>query len=362
MKFKIGDKVKFLNDSEEGIIIAISEEGKIITVRTNDGFDIPVISSELVPVIVNVENKIKGVESDQREDIRGINKEDIQNRKENKESIEKKENLYEIISQNVDEKAKREILLGFVPVNSEDIRRSDIKMYLINDSDWDIGFVVSYQVYKKYTFIKRSWLPPHCKLLIKKWNQTDLSKVVSFNVQVLFMCNGEYIPLSPVNKNINISNIAFYKPASFSENKYFKTEAVIIPVNFSIDEEEKLKITPQEIAAAMMVKKDIKTEFKDLQKSLEIQREIDLHIDSLIDNYEGLTPAEIMQIQINHFHKEIDRAIRDGIERIIFIHGVGNGLLKHEIRKELEKKYPDLSYQDASFKEYGYGATMVFLK
>ena len=48
-------------------------------------------------------------------------------------------------------------------------------------------------------------------------------------------------------------------------------------------------------------------------------------------------------------------------KKIVFIHGVGNGVLKNEIRKALEKKYKWHTFQDASFKEYGYGATMVIV-
>jgi hypothetical protein len=47
--------------------------------------------------------------------------------------------------------------------------------------------------------------------------------------------------------------------------------------------------------------------------------------------------------------------------KIVFIHGVGNGKLKLEIRRSLDRDYPQLKYQDASFQEYGYGATMVIL-
>ena len=45
----------------------------------------------------------------------------------------------------------------------------------------------------------------------------------------------------------------------------------------------------------------------------------------------------------------------------VFIHGIGNGTLKHELRKVLDEYYHDLKYQDASFKEYGYGATLIFI-
>jgi dsDNA-specific endonuclease/ATPase MutS2 len=41
---------------------------------------------------------------------------------------------------------------------------------------------------------------------------------------------------------------------------------------------------------------------------------------------------------------------------------VGQGVLKQEIAKLLKSKFPKYIFQDASFKEYGYGATMVILR
>jgi dsDNA-specific endonuclease/ATPase MutS2 len=53
--------------------------------------------------------------------------------------------------------------------------------------------------------------------------------------------------------------------------------------------------------------------------------------------------------------------LKNKVRKMVFIHGVGNGKLKYELIKALNERYPDLVYQDASFKEYGYGATMVYL-
>ena len=47
---------------------------------------------------------------------------------------------------------------------------------------------------------------------------------------------------------------------------------------------------------------------------------------------------------------------------IVFIHGKGVGILKSEIIKAFKRDYKHLDYQDASFQEYGYGATMVIIK
>ncbi len=49
-------------------------------------------------------------------------------------------------------------------------------------------------------------------------------------------------------------------------------------------------------------------------------------------------------------------------QKIIFIHGKGDGVLKKTILDELKSKYKNAYYQDASFREYGFGATMVTIK
>ena len=56
--------------------------------------------------------------------------------------------------------------------------------------------------------------------------------------------------------------------------------------------------------------------------------------------------------------KKLDLAILNGAKRIIFIHGVGQGILKFELEKIL-RLYNNLEFYPANFKEYGYGATEV---
>ena len=58
----------------------------------------------------------------------------------------------------------------------------------------------------------------------------------------------------------------------------------------------------------------------------------------------------------------METAIKNNAQKIVFIHGVGQGVLKLEISKELKSKYKKYRYQDASFREYGYGATMIYLQ
>jgi dsDNA-specific endonuclease/ATPase MutS2 len=90
--------------------------------------------------------------------------------------------------------------------------------------------------------------------------------------------------------------------------------------------------------------------------------EVDLHIHELLDDTRGLANHEMLEIQLGRFRNELETAIANGTRRIVFIHGIGNGTLKQEIRRELSTKYKKYYTQDASFKEYGYGATLVILR
>ncbi len=88
--------------------------------------------------------------------------------------------------------------------------------------------------------------------------------------------------------------------------------------------------------------------------------ELDLHIESLIDSHVGMSNAEILAIQLRELRNFYNRAREKHIRRIILIHGVGEGVLKEEVRMFLSKK-EGVEYFDADFREYGKGATEVNL-
>ena len=90
--------------------------------------------------------------------------------------------------------------------------------------------------------------------------------------------------------------------------------------------------------------------------------EVDLHIGSLLDDTTGLGNKEMLDIQMKAFHETMSAYRKHTGSKIVFIHGKGEGVLRQNILKELKTKYKGCVYQDASFKEYGFGATMVIIK
>ena len=91
----------------------------------------------------------------------------------------------------------------------------------------------------------------------------------------------------------------------------------------------------------------------------EVVLEVDLHINQLVKSTRKLDNYDMLNIQLDTAKHKIEFAIKKRISKIIFIHGVGEGVLKGELQRLLNK-YP-VKYYDASYKKYGLGATEVYI-
>jgi DNA-nicking Smr family endonuclease len=90
--------------------------------------------------------------------------------------------------------------------------------------------------------------------------------------------------------------------------------------------------------------------------------EVDLHIHELIDNHARMANSEIIAVQLEHFERTLRIAENKKIPRVVYIHGIGQGVLRAEIRKMLHQYYPHCEFLDASYANYGYGATEVRIR
>ncbi len=88
--------------------------------------------------------------------------------------------------------------------------------------------------------------------------------------------------------------------------------------------------------------------------------EVDLHAHQLTGSTKGMTKHQILNLQIDTVKHKIDFAIKKNIQKIVFIHGVGEGVLKMEL-DYLFSTYDNLKFYDADFKKYGYGATEIYI-
>ncbi|RMA64151.1 Smr/MutS family protein [Ulvibacter antarcticus] len=88
--------------------------------------------------------------------------------------------------------------------------------------------------------------------------------------------------------------------------------------------------------------------------------EVDLHIHQLVPHSKKLSNHEMLSIQIDTAKRQLDFAINKKIQRVVFIHGVGEGVLRAEL-EYLFRQYGNISHDDANFQKYGRGATEIYI-
>lgn len=89
--------------------------------------------------------------------------------------------------------------------------------------------------------------------------------------------------------------------------------------------------------------------------------EVDLHIEKLVKSFKHMTNFDILNLQVDTARSQLEFAIKNRIPKIVFIHGMGEGVLKTEL-DFLFGRYSEINFQDANYRKYGLGATEVFLK
>ncbi len=104
-------------------------------------------------------------------------------------------------------------------------------------------------------------------------------------------------------------------------------------------------------------RKQSKTKAKD---RFEPTMEIDLHINQLVKSPKGMANHEILTLQLDTAKRQLEFAVKKRIQKIVFIHGVGEGILKIEL-DYLFARYDNVKFYDANYQKYGLGATEVYI-
>ena len=88
--------------------------------------------------------------------------------------------------------------------------------------------------------------------------------------------------------------------------------------------------------------------------------EVDLHIHQLTPSTKGMTNHDMLILQLETAKRQLEFAIKKKIQKVVFIHGVGEGVLRIEL-EYLFRRYDNVKYYDADYQKYGLGATEVYI-
>ncbi len=127
--------------------------------------------------------------------------------------------------------------------------------------------------------------------------------------------------------------------------------------------EGELKVTNYDVAKIKSSKDTPKKRKKEIVKPKERnapKMEVDLHIHQLTNSTRGMSNFDMLNLQLETAKRQLEFAIKKRIQKVVFIHGVGEGVLKEELIY-LFKRYENVEYYDAEYKKYGLGATEIYI-
>lgn len=350
-KIKIGDKVRFLNSTGGGTVTGF--KGKdMVMVEDENGFDFPVLNAELV--VVGESPKAYKQSAPGIQQVEEV----AQPTQPQKEE--------ELVIEETEEGEQLNIFLAFLPVDHKQISQSNYEAYFINESNY----------YLYYTYMNRSnasWftrsngiIEPNVKIFLEEFGKESLNDLEKLCVQcIAFKKDKPFQLKNAISVELRLDTVKFYKRHSFIENDFFEEDALIIPVVRRDLPERELLVSVTELQEKMQEKiqqdrhKPSPAVKKKPTKELV---EIDLHSHAILDTTAGMNNTDILNYQLDIFHQTLQEYAGKKGQKIVFIHGKGDGVLRNAIEKELKTKYKSYPFQDASFREYGFGATMVTIK
>lgn len=377
---KIGDKVRFLNDVGGGTITGF--QGKdIVLVADEDGFEIPTLVTEVVAVETNdyniakvVDGKKKGKTNEDKPTPTSVKNALAVNDDEEEDEetdIADQELTYKPMAQERRGANELNLCLAFVPKRVKEISDTPFEVYLVNDCNYYIHYTLLNYEGKACQVRHEGEIAPNTKVYLEELLHNRLEEWERITIQTLaFKRDKVFFPKPTYSVNLRIDGTKFYKLHAFQPSVFFNTPALtyyilkddraVRPMFVDADELREAMQTPEEQLPTEPQPRISGAEKRATRKQdRNAIVEVDLHAHELLDTMVGLEPRDILEYQIKVFRDTMNAHLKKHGCRIVFIHGKGEGVLRNALLKELRTHYKQCRVQDASFREYGYGATMV---
>ncbi len=312
MKYQLGEFVRFVDEKREGYITKIFND-EMVGVTGEDDFEIPVMVNNLTRVHGHPTNA----------------------------TFEETVTQISASSGNFIEKG---VFIAVIP----DLNKgSVVHFHIINETSYQLLATLKTNLKEKLKGEYSGLINATTSVKVFSASLADLDLWPVFNFQTLFYTPLDKPVLEPLKFDIK------FRSKDFSGSKQLMPLIKQQGWLFRIDEPELI----------INIEKLKESFFKPAEEKQAIEKpakEVDLHIEKLRDDHDFLDKQEMMQIQLDHFRKNLDAAIVHKLDSIVFIHGVGNGSLSHEIHKVVSKHPQVKTYMDARKEKFGYGATEVF--
>jgi hypothetical protein len=346
-----GDIVRLLHETGEGVVIRNTPE--FLYVDTGDGFELPVLHHD---VIVMKQAELVS----EHENIAEKLAEPIQTK-------EPAESLNHPVKKEIRKKGVdliKGIYLAFSPVNQDTLMAGDIRVYLINYTRLNVFYMLYLAESGRTEPHYSGNIEAASAFLIDTIERKKTSLFRRGMFQCLFTSASEKGIPAPYYAHLDVRPERFLKDELYSFNQFISMKCINVQL---MRFEEVNWIQNLMMKDAPM--KDLEASFSKViedqgligkHKTAPFEAEVDLHIESIVQHHEHLEDGMKLKKQLDLFRACLDSAIEHKYRKVIFIHGVGVGILKLEIHKIL-RTYEHVQFRDAPIARYGIGATEVLI-
>ncbi|MBQ7180915.1 MAG: DUF2027 domain-containing protein [Bacteroidaceae bacterium] len=374
---KIGDTVRFLSEVGGGRVSGF--KGKdIVLVEDEDGFEIPMLMSD----VVVIEEEADRLTSDSS--VPSISGKGAQQADAYAPSVKPSAKPAAGPSSpaagagggpvagavSLAGHDRLNLYLSFLPIEVKELSQTSFEMYLVNDSNYFVQVLLMNAEGAGWHARFCGTVEPNSKLFIEEFDRSVLNDLERLCLQTIAWKPDKTFTLKPaVSSELRLDLTKFYKLHIFQPNEFFRDPNWTLPF---VEDDKPLRsafaeagqvqqalLPPKEKPQTRVKEADQPKPAKPKKKVPEGPIEVNLHIEELMDTTAGLSAGDMLMAQMNEFRRVMDENIKKTGQQIVFIHGKGEGVLRKNILQELKYRYKGCTAQDASFREYGFGATLV---
>ena len=382
---KIGDTVRFLNSIGGGRITKI--QGNLAYVEDEDGFETPILLKEVVVVLPaghGEEKKKPGRLMFDQEAFDEGKKTAPVAPKETKKEAELPKPQKAVFVEETKHGERLNIALAFEPTNVKSLDKSEFTAVLVNDSNYWLDFTLLRRSEEErgWTVVNGGTIEPNELLDLVTLTHEKLPNYERVAFQCVAYKKEKVFTLQPpVSVAHKLDLTKFHKYHCFRPGIYFENPVIEISLVENGTAVKPLEVSAVALTEAMSGKGDVsgKDAAKELSKKYKVETgkkqhlsdpaanphkvlpliEVDLHIGELTDSLVGMEPKDMLEMQLGKVRKVMEANRQRKGQKIVFIHGKGEGVLRKAVLDLLKKEYPKVEIQDASFREYGFGASLI---
>ena len=277
--------------------------------------------------------------------------------------------------------------LAFVPLDVKQITNPRFEVYFVNDSNYFMQCAVASAEGNSWNLKYQGEIEPNTKLFLDEIGRDEINRLDRLAVQVLsYKREKAYIMKPAVDVQLRVDLVGRRMVHTIQDSQFFDSPCLLFTLIANDQPARSLVVDPKQLKREMyrngkddeakaptqkqrdqLVRRYGDDQSKGKRKHSSFPHHddiivVDLHAEELLDTTAGLSPKDILDYQLKVFRDTLADYAGSKGQKIVFIHGKGEGVLRRALIHELTYKYKTYTYQDASFQEYGYGATQVTIR